>query len=96
MLENQPNRFSDEVLEIIDRSVGKQIGRNSRNLGADENLFDLGLTSIGFISLIVEIEQRFGVVFEEHELDLTSFNTLNAINTEIIRKLTEQYPTKRA
>jgi acyl carrier protein len=96
MSANQSTHFTDEVLEIVNMSVGKQIGRDSRSLGADENLFDLGLTSIGFISLIVEIEQRFGVVFEEDELDLSNFRSLSAINAEISRKRTKQSLAERA
>ena len=76
-----------DILEIIDASVGKQIRKSAYVLLEDENLFDLGLTSIGFISLIVELEEHFGIVFEEDELDLDRFNTIGAIKSELDRKL---------
>lgn len=76
-----------DVLDAIDISAGKQIGVDVRVIEPDQNLFDLGLTSIGFISMIVEFEERYDIVFEEDELDLTEFNTLRAIQVRLEKKL---------
>ncbi len=76
-----------DVLDAIDISAGKQIGVDVRAIEPDQNLFDLGLTSIGFISMIVEFEERYDVVFEEDELDLTEFNTLRVIQMRLEKKL---------
>ena len=77
----------EDILEAIDVSAGKQLGVDVRTLKPDQNLFDLGLTSIGFISMIVEFEQRYNIVFEEDELDLTEFSTFEAIMAQLERKL---------
>ncbi len=68
-------------------SAGKQINADIFTLEPDQNLFDLGLTSIGFISMIVEFEQRYDVVFEEDDLDLTKFSTLAAIQAQLDKKV---------
>ena len=81
------DKVLNEILDAIDVSAGKQIGTDTTVLDLDANLFELGLTSIGFISMIVEFEQRFEIVFEEDELELSHFNSIEAISKKIDLKL---------
>ena len=49
----------DEVVEIV-RSVGR-LG----SLGADDDFYDHGLSSMSSLSLMIEIEGRFDVVLDD-------------------------------
>lgn len=73
-------------LELIDKVVGKQLSKEIDKIEEDENLFDIGLNSIGFISIIIEIENQYGVFFEQDDLDLDKFNTLKVIKDELEKK----------
>jgi acyl carrier protein len=77
----------NEILDVIAVSAGNEIGTDVSLLDSDQNLFDSGLTSIGFITMIVEFEKRYNIVFDEHELDLANFNTPRAIHFRIKGKM---------
>jgi acyl carrier protein len=76
------------IIDIVNAAAGKQIGKSIGEIGDDENLFDLGLTSVGFISIIIDLEERFDILFTDEELDLANFNSLARIKAEVRRKLT--------
>jgi len=42
-------------------------------------LFHLGLDSICLLELIVELEEKFNIVFEDDELVVENFQTLSAL-----------------
>lgn len=90
-MESSPQTsYRSLIREILDVSSGKQIDDSVYELDDEDNLFDLGLTSIGFISMIIEFEDRLDIVFEEEEFELENFNTIAAIQAEIVRKMAEK------
>ena len=76
----------EKLLELLDRTLGGQLDLNIYEIDPNENLFDLGLNSIGFISVIIEIEKAFGIFINQDELDLEQFGTINAIMNYIDKK----------
>jgi len=72
--------MSDEkiVKEIVELVSTVFVGSNE-NTFVDENtnlIDDLGMDSITFISLIVELESRFNIVIPDHYLIADNFNSI--------------------
>ena len=61
----------------------------TENVGLEEPLKDssdlirMGMNSIIFIRLVVEIEDKFGVIFEDDMLDYKKFSNLGELATYI-------------
>lgn len=47
--------------------------------GWNENLMNVGITSIEFIRLMVAVEEAFGIEFPDEALDIAKYPTLKAI-----------------
>jgi acyl carrier protein len=75
------------LLTLLNDTIGKQLTKPIHEIDKDENLFQMGLNSIGFISLIIEIEKCFGIHIEQDDLDLENFNTVNKIKNVIDKKV---------
>ena len=56
------------------------------NLAPDQNLGEIGLDSLASINLLVEIEEEFGIMIPDEELDENTFNSLSSLET-LIEKL---------
>ena len=50
---------------------------SSINISINENLNNLGIDSLSFISLIVDIEYEFNIVFDDDMLLLEKFRSIN-------------------
>lgn len=82
----------DRLRTLLDETVGRQLSTNVRDIDDDTNLFELGLDSIGFINVIMQIEKVFDVVIEQDEMDLEHFNTIRAMATSITSKEAKANP----
>jgi len=74
---------------MLDATVGRQLTKTIGEIDDDSNLFDLGLDSIGFINIIIEIEKNFGIEIQQEEMELERFNTIRAIQHSVERKGTQ-------
>lgn len=74
------------VLSIIRNNIDS---KNFCNLSLDSNLNDIGITSIKFIKVVVEIEEKFGFEFDDNMLLATNFNTVKSMMDYIEFKLKE-------
>ncbi|ACL75347.1 phosphopantetheine-binding protein [Ruminiclostridium cellulolyticum] len=45
----------------------------------DEDLTNIGMNSVSFIQVIVAFEEEFEIQFEEEDLDIEHFRTINSI-----------------
>jgi acyl carrier protein len=52
-----------------------------RPVSADDNLREIGLTSLDMINLVISIEAEFGVQFPEAEITPANFRSIRAIST---------------
>ena len=64
--------------QLLNENVGRQLAKSVDDIDDDSNLFDLGLDSIGFINIIIQIENNFGVVIAQEEMDLERLNSVRA------------------
>lgn len=56
------------------------------DIGTEDDLSVLGINSVSFIKLVVEIEQEFDIEFEDDSLDFNNLKTIKDIN-DYIEKL---------
>lgn len=58
------------------KSIGMILGVENEDIGSDQLLVDAGLDSYGFVELILEIEERYGISFSEEELVSGSLSSI--------------------
>lgn len=56
----------------------------------EKNLFDSGLNSINAIELIVKLETKYKVRFDDEELDLHNITSLDRLTDMVLMKIQEQ------
>lgn len=70
--------------DIINKTLRDVIGEVLETSLTDDSLNkyklkNLGINSISFIKLVVIIEQKFGIEFEDDKLDFNSYDTFDSI-----------------
>ncbi len=63
-----------EILEIDDVK---------QYINADGTFLDIGLNSINYIKVVVSIEEKFGIEFDDELLDFEQFTSINTLCTYI-------------
>jgi D-alanine--poly(phosphoribitol) ligase subunit 2 len=75
--------MEEKVLQILEKLCGSTEIKNNM----DMNLFEAGfLDSLGFIELLVAIEEKFGIDIEPTEVQREEIETPNKIIEYISRK----------
>lgn len=74
-----------KFLAIIDENT-----EGGEKSGFGKILGDLNLDSLSFISLIVCLEDEFGVTFKDDELDFYGYDTVDSLYKALSCKLTEK------
>ncbi|MGG1516570.1 acyl carrier protein [Paenibacillus oryzisoli] len=82
----------DKKKEIIDFLKGKiaeitghpEMKHEIKN---DDPIKEMGIDSIKMVNLIVQIEQHFGIAFEDEELVIDFFSTVALFASSILDKL---------
>lgn len=80
----------DEIRKIIEGMIF-QIKPSSKDLlknGNEKIVNDLGFDSIDVMTLMVEVEEKFNIRFEEEMLLVQSFDTVDSL-TEFVQRLIE-------
>jgi acyl carrier protein len=72
-----PQVSADEFLQLVAKYL-KALG-DPAALTPQSNLFDLGLDSTAALSLLMEIEERYGVTFPDSLLSDSTFETAEAL-----------------
>ncbi len=77
-----------EVYESLIPSIKKVIKSNKLDDGLtmETNLFHVGLDSLGVMELLVEIENKFNIVFDDSELSPALFESLKCLVEKIASK----------
>lgn len=74
--------IKDEIINLICRQEkGREI-----EVTEDSNINDIGIDSIGFIAMVVEIEERFGFEFDDEMLNNKYFQTVSELISYIEQK----------
>lgn len=82
-----PHRFTDKmsVLPDVLQALDETLGLAGRSAGFDASTPLLGalpeLDSMGVVSLIAALEQRFGVMLPDDELDGSVFATVGSLSS---------------
>lgn len=73
-----------KLLEIVTKQVNSIIGRD---ILLEDEMVKIGLNSIAFIQIIVELEETLEFEFDDDSLDFYKFHTIQDIFTYIKGKL---------
>lgn len=79
----------EEIREIINKSVGKYLSKPINEIENNENLFTLGVDSMNFIKIIVQIEDGMEIEFQDYEIEKRNWMTINNIYKLVERKENE-------
>jgi acyl carrier protein len=74
------------VEQHVKKSLRMILGINADELDCNQRLVDLGLDSYGFVELITNIEESYGMVFSEDDLISDNFGSIHKIVTFLERK----------
>ena len=85
--------IKEEVIMIItELSRDKNLNLKIKDrVTAHDKLNDLGFDSISFIKLVIEMENRFGIEFDDKMLDYTRYNTVAELIELVENKKNVQY-----
>lgn len=70
------NKIFDGVKEAI---LGQVEGLDGTAISADSQLKDFNVNSISFIKIVVALEAKFDIQFEDDDLDASKFETVEDI-----------------
>ncbi|MDU4144979.1 MAG: acyl carrier protein [Clostridium sp.] len=68
------NSINEKLKSLVKKAANID---SSINISINENLNNLGIDSLSFISLIVDIEYEFNIVFDDDMLLLEKFRSIN-------------------
>jgi acyl carrier protein len=71
--------FQQSAQDIVTTLVQKQLNFGSRSLNPDDDLWNLGMTSLTCMGLMLEIEDTFGVELPVERLNHGTFASVNGI-----------------
>ena len=75
----EPNISSrDRVLELVRRILAER--SIDRPVAADDDLREIGLTSLDMVNLVLSVESKFDVKIPEIEITPANFRTISAID----------------
>lgn len=75
--------MEDKLIKILDQAVGSQLSKGLVELGEDADLFDNGLDSVGFINIIIALENEYDIFIDQDDLELDKFSTVKNIRAYI-------------
>jgi len=75
--------MKDKLIEILDQAVGSQLSKGLLELGEEANLFDNGLDSVGFINIVIALENEYDIFIDQDDLELDKFSTVKNIRAYI-------------
>ncbi len=79
--------IKDELLVIIDNEIGDDLNSSVYDIPLDDELFQYGIDSLNIMKVILGIEEKYDIVYEDDELNIENFITINAICQTIEEKL---------
>ncbi|MEE0930050.1 MAG: phosphopantetheine-binding protein, partial [Acutalibacteraceae bacterium] len=68
-------------------AIGNQLSTNIYEIDENADFFDNGLDSVGFINVIIALENEYDIFIDQDELDLKQFSTVKNIREFIESKI---------
>lgn len=82
--------MENKIIQILEGAVGNQLTKGINELGNEANLFDNGLDSIGFINIIIALENEFDIFIDQDDLELDTFSSIKSIQEYIEARIEEK------
>lgn len=79
-------RYMDNISEIIEEIVINYIKDKDQIIDENIILLNMGITSLDFIRIIVELEEKFSITFDNDDIVLYKLDTIYKIE-EVVREL---------
>ncbi|MDP5274588.1 acyl carrier protein [Chengkuizengella axinellae] len=79
---NLKEQIADSVSEVLNKNPEEM-----RRMSGDELLNIVGMDSINCMEIVVSIEEKFSVVFNDDELLIDNLNTINKLCAIVEKKL---------
>ncbi|WP_297142019.1 acyl carrier protein [uncultured Eubacterium sp.] len=70
--------MNENIEKYLVNELKKYMQLNS-NITLNQNLFDIGLDSLSLISLIIDIENNYKFEFDDSDMVLEKFSTIESI-----------------
>lgn len=81
-VEPQTDDITKEIIKLI-----TEIGELSDNIDLDTTFDEIELDSIGFVTIIVEIETNYGIEFDDENMLITNYQSIGEF-VEYVKKKT--------
>ena len=78
--------YAEKVREILAKHSGLDVDINS--LKEEDDLYELGLTSLTTVNIMLAIEDAFDIEFPDSKLNRKTFNSIESL-VEVIEELVE-------
>jgi acyl carrier protein len=79
----------DRLKTILDEELNLPVNTENLNENTALDGDGLDLDSLGFVELIMQVEERFNFQFSETEINLENFKTIGSLSSLIASKLAE-------
>ena len=79
--------IKDELLVIIDNEIGDDLNTSIYDIPLNDELFQYGIDSLNIMKVILGIEEKYDVVYDDEELNIENFMTISAICHTVEEKL---------
>ena len=73
------SNISNDVENTVKRIVAEKMRLEAKEISSDSNIKDLGIDSISFVELIVQVEEIYDIEFDEDYLNVEEFSTIKNI-----------------
>ncbi len=78
--------IKEQIIAVIASALNIE-PEQINSISADENLNRVGVDSVNFIEIIISLEDKLHIVFDDEELLLDNLNTLNKLENVVSQKL---------
>lgn len=75
-----------KLIEVVEKSIGEKLEKSIYDFAPNESLLDAGLDSIGFITMIIDLEEAYDIFIDDDGLLLDNLATLESIQKYIQNK----------
>ncbi|WP_024831902.1 acyl carrier protein [Ruminiclostridium josui] len=76
----------EQIIAVIASALNIET-EQINSISEDENLNRIGVDSVNFIEIIINLEDKLNIVFDDEELLLDNLNTLNKLEKVVSQKL---------
>jgi acyl carrier protein len=80
MIEVKAHELERQVLEVVAKIAQAPV------VAAHETLHELGIGSLAFIRLVIQLERTCGIAFVDQDIDAIRFTTVDDVVSYVVRR----------